>query len=123
MNRLIGFAVFLLCYWAGQYLAARFGLSVPGNVLGMVLLLMALLLMRGVPKALEVAAPPLLNRMVLFLMPAAIGLMTLGPLLRREGTMVIVIMVVSTLVPLYVLGVGLDRVLMRRRRGGQHGAG
>jgi holin-like protein len=113
-QKLVGALSLLAFYYAGQYLSARFQLSVPGNVLGMFMLLLFLIAWRRVPAGLDAVTPPLLGSMVLYFMPAAVGVMILGPLLMREGMGIVFTMVVSTVVPLFVLGHGLDRWLARR---------
>jgi len=110
---LIGFAVLLLFYYAGQWLSAYFHLSVPGTVLGMLLLFLFLLAWRGVPKVLDAVVPRLLGHMVLYFMPAGVGVMTLGPLLAREGVGIVLTMVISTVVPMLVFAWGLQFWLHR----------
>jgi holin-like protein len=112
---LAGFLCILVFYAAGQWLAASLHLSVPGNVLGMLLLFLFLLARRGVPRAMDAVVPRLLGNMVLYFMPAAVGVMTLGPLLRQEGTGIVLAMVISTLVPLLLIGFGLESWLGRRQ--------
>lgn len=99
---------------AGELLARSLGLPVPGNVLGMLLLFIFLLLRRGVPKVLDDFVPKLLSPMVLYFMPSAVGVITLGPLLAREGLGIAAVMILSTLVPLWLLAFVLDRWLQKR---------
>lgn len=103
-------------YFAGNYLSNALHLPVPGNVLGMLMLFLLLLARRSVPPALDALVPRLLGYMVLFFMPAAVGVLTLGPLLAQEGKGIVFTMVVSTLIPLPLFAYGLDAWLRRRSR-------
>ncbi len=109
--------IYLLAFClAGELLALGLGLPVPGNVLGMLLLFVFLILRRGVPASLDSFVPKLLAPLALYFMPSAVGVVTLGPLLAQEGWGIVLTMVVSTIVPLWLLGFWLDRWLCRRAR-------
>lgn len=110
-----GFLLLLLCQLAGERLAQALGLPVPGGVLGMLLLFLGLLLHRGVPHELEQTSQGLLRHLSLYFVPASVGLITMGPLLAREGLRIGLVMMLSTVLPLVVCGYGLDRWLARRR--------
>jgi holin-like protein len=102
-------------YYAGEFLSHSLHLPVPGNVLGLLMLFILLIVRRGVPASLDAVVPRLLGYMVLFFMPAAVGVVALGPLLAQEGRGIVFTMVVSTLIPLALLAYGLDAWLRRRR--------
>lgn len=106
--------VLLSCQFAGELIARATGLPVPGAVLGMLILFLALLLRRGVPEELERSSQALLRPLALYFVPASVGIMTMGPLLAQEGLRIGLAMVLSTLLPLLVCGYGLDRWLRQR---------
>ena len=95
-------------YYAGEYLSHSLHLPVPGNVLGMLMLFILLLVRRSVPRSLDDMVPRLLGYMVLFFMPAAVGVVDLGPLLRQEGWGIVFTMVVATIIPLLIIAYALD---------------
>ena len=79
-----GFAVLLTMQFLGELLSRWLAMPIPGNVLGMGLLLF--LLSTGVVRVewLEEAAELLLSHMALFFIPAGVGVMVYLDLVRRE---------------------------------------
>lgn len=108
------FTYLLGFYLAGEVVSRLLHLPVPGNVLGMLFLFLFLIARRRVPAVLDENIPKLLQPMVLFFMPSAVGVMALGPLLAREGVGIVAAMVLSTLIPMLLLGYGLDAWFKRR---------
>lgn len=109
-----GFLILLLCQLAGELVARALDVPVPGGVVGMLLLFIGLLLYRGVPADLETTSQGLLRHLSLYFVPASVGIMTMGPLLAREGVRIGVVMALSTVIPLLACGYLLDRWLARR---------
>jgi holin-like protein len=103
-------AIHLACNW----IAAKTGLPVPGNVLGVVVLF--LLLCSGVVKLrhVERAADFLLKHLVFFFTAVAVGLMEWWQPFRDYGATLFVALTVSAVLPLLVVG-GLAQALGRRR--------
>jgi holin-like protein len=106
--------VLLACQLAGELIARATGIPVPGGVIGMLILFVALLLRRGVPEDLEKTSQVLLRPLSLYFVPASVGIMTMGPLLAQEGVRILIAMVLSTLIPLVACAWGLDYWLRRR---------
>jgi holin-like protein len=106
--------ILLLCQFAGEALARILHLPVPGSVLGMLLLFAALVLRRRVPADLEQASQAVLRPLTLYFVPASVGIMTMGPLLREEGLRIGLVLVLATILPMLVCGYGLDRWLRHR---------
>ncbi len=72
---ILGFLALLGCQLVGQFIVDTFGLSVPGPVVGMVLLLVILLIRRPPLTAGVVrAADGLLRHLQLLFIPAGVGL-------------------------------------------------
>jgi holin-like protein len=92
---------FQLC---GEILSRLIGLPVPGNVLGMGLLLIALMVGWVQIKWFEEAAEMLLSNMTLFFVPAGVGVMVYGDLIAAEWLPITVATVVSTFVVMAVTG-------------------
>lgn len=70
--------------WLGELLASRAGLSLPGGLLGMVILLAALLVRAGPSEALRQTSHTLLSHLMLLFVPLISGVLTLGPQLRTQ---------------------------------------
>ena len=90
--------------FVGEMVARLFGLPVPGNVVGMAMLLLALA--AGVVKeeSISEAGELLLKYMTLFFVPAGVGVMLYFELIAREWLPIVVGTVVSTFVVMAVTG-------------------
>jgi holin-like protein len=103
---------------AGQFVVSRLHLHFPGNVAGM-LLLFALLCTGVIPERLFARSSSLLARhLPFFFVPIAVGLMTLGDMVAKEGGSLLLVLVASSAVGLCVTG-WLAQALARRPRGNQ----
>ncbi len=97
--------VLLLVFQFGGELLAHFGdLPIPGNVIGMALLLLALARGWVREETLGEAAELLLRYMALFFVPAGVGVMLYFDLIAREWLPIVVGTVVSTFVVMAVTG-------------------
>lgn len=117
MNLLRGFALLLLCQSAGEALVRLTGLPLPGPVLGMGLLLLALRwpALRGPT---EVAADGLLGHLSLLFVPVGVGVITHLDLLAEYGGRMLIAIVVSTLAGLAVTALVLRALLVPRGKAG-----
>jgi holin-like protein len=99
-----GLPILLIFLALGRLIPWVTGLPIPGNVLGMVLLLAALA--TGlIPLALvERAADKLLNNLGLFFVPPGVGIMLHWGLIRREGLPILAALVLSTFAVLAITG-------------------
>ena len=107
-----GMVLLLLFQLLGELLSILFKLPIPGNVIGMALLLLALV--RGWLKLdwLQQAADLLLSYMALFFVPAGVGVMLYFELIGREWLPIVAGTLISTFVVMAVTGWGeklLDR--------------
>jgi holin-like protein len=94
------------CNW----LVKAVDVPVPGNVLGVVVLFTLLCL--GVVKLDHVAraADFLLKHLVFFFIPITVGLIEWGEVFVRYGLILLVAVVVSSIVPLWLVGVMSERL-------------
>ena len=109
-----GLLILLGCQFLGEVIAHLLALPVPGGVIGMLLLFVGLMLRRGVPDYLEQSSQQVLRPLALYFVPASVGIMTMGPLLAQEGVRIVMVMLLSTLLPLLLCAYGLDHWLARR---------
>lgn len=100
----LGLGILLALQFIGELVSLRFSLPIPGNVLGMALLLVLLSL--GVVRVewIEDAVELLLSHLALFFVPAGVGVMVYFDLIRREWLPITVGTVVSTFVVMAVTG-------------------
>ncbi|EOP51725.1 holin [Bacillus cereus] len=88
----------------GVWIQEVFHLSMPGSLIGM-LILFLLLSTRIVPlKWFEIGAEKLIVFLPLFLIPSTTGLMEYGSFLLSKGSIMFFLVVISTLVTLIVSG-------------------
>ena len=99
-----GMAILLLLQFCGEVLSVWLSLPVPGNVLGMGLLLLALITGWVKLEWLEEAADLLLSNMALFFVPAGVGVMVYADLIGREWLPISVGLVLSTFFVMAVTG-------------------
>jgi holin-like protein len=99
-----GFAILLLLQFVGEMVSTGLNLPIPGNVLGMGLLLLALNLKLVRSQWVEDAAELLLSHLALFFVPAGVGVMVYFDLLTAEWLPIMVSTVLSTFVVMAVTG-------------------
>ena len=99
-----GFALLLLMQFIGVVIARASGIPIPGNVLGMGLLLVALLLGWIKEEWIREASELLLSHLALLFIPAGVGVMVYLDLLRREWLAITVALVVSSFAVMAVTG-------------------
>ncbi|MDH3997608.1 MAG: CidA/LrgA family protein [Desulfuromonadales bacterium] len=99
-----GFALLLLFQLGGEFISRWLDAPIPGSVLGMGLLLLALLAGLIELKWLEEAAELLLSNLALFFVPAGVGVMVYADLIAREWLPIVVATVVSTFAVLAATG-------------------
>nr|WP_114416640.1 CidA/LrgA family protein [Marinospirillum perlucidum] len=114
-----GFAVLLVCQLVGELFVRLTGILVPGPVVGMALLLMVLLYRRGVPEALRSTSEGLLRYLPLLFVPAGVGLINHGQLLKQDLLVISITLVISTALTLVVTVVVLQG--LRKYLGGKNG--
>ena len=117
---LAGFAALLFFQLIGELLVRLTAIPVPGPVLGMALLLLAVLLFKKVPQGLREASEGLLRYLPLLFVPAGVGLINHGILLKQDLWVILVTLVVSTALTLMVTVLVLQFL---RKRWGMDDAG
>jgi holin-like protein len=113
-----GFAVLLLFQLVGEVLTRAMGLPVPGPVVGMALLLVALELRRPSDE-LRAASSGLLAHLSFLFVPAGVGIMRHAPRLASEWRAVAVSLAVSTAATIAVTGWIADRLSRGVASGGE----
>jgi holin-like protein len=112
MDALKGLAWLLLCQSAGEALARLAGLGLPGPVIGMLILLVAL---NGsvVRAPVAAAADTLLAHLSLLFVPVGVGVMTHLGLVSQYGARLLIAVAVSTWVGMAVTALVLRALLPR----------
>jgi holin-like protein len=99
---LIAVTSLLLFQLIGEALARGLGLTIPGPVIGLALLAVAVALSGKFRQTIEATANGLLRHLSLLFVPAAVGIVQHLPRLAAEGLAICTALVVSTLAALAV---------------------
>lgn len=104
------FSIILGIYFLGDLLQKSFGLPVPGNILGMLILFFCLL--AGVIKLETISriSDFLLENLSFFFLPAGVSLITCSGVLEGKWTAVLGVSVISTVIILGVTGLTVEFV-------------
>ena len=108
MRLMNGLLVLLLFQCAGEALQAYFQLSLPGPVIGMLLLFFGLCLLGRIPAGVAAGSQSLIPLLAIMFMPAAAGLFFLGPAFDDQWPAIVGAIVVAT-----VLSLLFNTLLMR----------
>lgn len=97
-----GLVIFVLMQAFGEIITRVTNLILPGNLTGLLLLFICLLL--GIIKLEQVedAANLLLDNMMALFIPLNVGLITVLPLLKKEGLQVLVTLLTTTVIVMMV---------------------
>ena len=114
---LIGLVVLLTCWLAGEALVNVLALPLPGNVAGMLILLLGCMLRRKVDTYTQTAGSALLSYMALLFVPAGVGLIEHTQLLVHDGVAIFLVLTFSTAVTMAITALTLHHLLRRRCRG------
>lgn len=105
MRIVAGMTWLLACQLAGEVVAHATGAPVPGPVVGMALLLIVLVMLRPADDSpVHETADALLPHLQLLFVPAGVGLVAYGAVLREDGLAIVVALVGSWLLALAAVG-------------------
>ena len=100
-----GVFIILLMLLLGNELSSVINGIIPGSVIGMLLLFLALLAKIVKPEMIRKPAGFLINNMSLFFIPAGVGLMNAWDMIASNWAAIVVSSSVSTIVVLAVVGI------------------
>ncbi len=104
----------LLFYFLGEMLSKLIGAFVPGSVLGMVLLFLALYFKVIKPESVKDVATSITKNMAVFFVPAGVGLMVYAELVSKSLAAILVAIAGSTI--LTIITVALVQENFEKRR-------
>lgn len=99
---LAALAALLVCQLLGEAIVRAASLPVPGPVLGMVLLVLAMLARAPLPKGLGATSDGLLKHLSLLFVPAGVGVVQNLAVLGQQGFRLIAVVVLGTVITLAV---------------------
>jgi holin-like protein len=112
--------VLILIYHLGNYLAQILHLKIPGNVIGMLILLLLLWLKVIKVEQIEAAAGWLLKHLGFFFIPISVGLMTLGDTIKKDGVLLLLILLISAFIGLITSGKVTQSLIKKREEVKNH---
>ena len=115
-----GIFIILLYQLIGELFQKFFGLSIPGPVIGLVLLLLTLLLIQKRERAVPIkedlynSAEILLNYLPLLFIPVGVGVVMHLSLLEDNLTSVVLVIILGTLLTLALTGFVMEKILRKK---------
>ncbi|MER2527324.1 MAG: CidA/LrgA family protein [Candidatus Competibacter denitrificans] len=106
-------AVLLAFQLLGEAIAQVGHLPIPGPVIGMVLLFLALQWHSALPESLRTTVQTLLSHLSLLFVPAGVGIIQYGALLAKEWLALTLAILISTILTIAMTALVM-RVLMHR---------
>lgn len=113
--------IILVIYFIGEFISSTFKLSLPGNIIGMILLLV--LLMTNVVKInqIETVSNFLLDHLAFFFLPAGVGILTAINIIKGDGVQLIVIVIVSTIVVMSATVLAVENLIKKFNKSSEKG--
>ena len=99
---LAALATLLVCQLTGEVIVRGLALPLPGPVLGMVLLFLAMAARAPIAKEIDATANTLLKHLSLLFVPAGVGVVQNLAVLGHEGLRLILVVVLATVITLAV---------------------
>ena len=96
---------------AGEAIVKGLGITFPGPLCGMLLLLVYLFATGGPSKELSTVATTLIDHLGLLFVPAGTAIVAYGALLARDGFAIFAALIASTLVAIFISGVVADKLV------------
>lgn len=100
----LAFLVLVACDTAGRVIVWGLALPVPGTVIGILILLVAIVSLRRVPEPLKDTAEFLLAHLNFFYIPAGVGVMAYAALLADDLWPILVALFASTFLAMLAAG-------------------
>lgn len=119
MNYLKQLAILLACCVAGDALSILMHGALPGNVLGLALLLLLLVFGRIQPHQVEGTADFLLQNMAFFFLPACLGVLEIFEQIKGEILAILAVCVLTTLCNAAATALTVHLVCRLQRRAGR----
>lgn len=104
MKMIKGIFIILLFYFIGECISYLIKGFVPGSIIGMLLLFLALYLKVIVPDSVDSTANAITKNMAIFFIPSGAGLMTSFGILSKFWASIIITCSVSTVLVIAVVG-------------------
>lgn len=102
-------------YVIGSWIQSVFSLPIPGSIIGMILLFILLLTNVIREKWVQEGANWMVSHLVLFIIPATVGIMDFFSLFKGKGILLIFIVLVSTIMVLISTSFSTQWMIRRKK--------
>jgi len=106
----IGLLILMVFQWLGQWGVAFLGLNIPGQLLGMILLLVVLSLNKSLLPWLETTSSQLIRFIALLFVPITTGAFFLGPEIFAQLPQILAVLIISTLLAQWFMALLINRL-------------
>jgi holin-like protein len=120
MNLMNGLLILLLCQCIGEALKAYFKLSLPGPVLGMLILFCGLLVVKHVPESVSRSSQVLITQLGLMFLPASVGLFVLGDQFDDQWPAILAAVVIGSILSLLFNALVMRWLVSRQQQSKSH---
>lgn len=103
--------IILIIYFIGEGISKFFKLPVPGNIIGMILLLLLLGTKVIKVESVETVSNFFLDHLAFFFVPAGVGLITATDLLKGNSLKLLFVCILSTIIVLVITGFIVQTVI------------
>jgi holin-like protein len=106
----IGLLILVLFQWLGEWGVASLGLNIPGQLLGMILLLIVLSLNKSLLPWLQTTSSQLIRFIALLFVPITTGAFFLGPEVFEQLPQILAVLIISTLLAQWFMALVINRL-------------
>ncbi|GFP75118.1 CidA/LrgA family protein [Clostridium sp. YIM B02505] len=96
--------IILVIFFIGEFISKTFNLPIPGNIIGMLLLLVLLLTKVIKLSYIETISNFFLDHLSFFFIPAGVGLLTSMDVLKSSWGRILIVCILSTIIMIAVTG-------------------
>lgn len=116
LTLIVQIAILFIVYYIGTWIQQLLQLSIPGSVMGFIL--MFILLVTGIfpLRWIEQGASFMIKHLVLFFIPATVGILNYYTLFKGKGLLLFIITIVSTLLVMIISGLVSQKIAFARER-------
>ncbi|MCC3358005.1 CidA/LrgA family protein [Bacillus sp. REN16] len=112
----IQIAILYLIYWVGTLIKGLLHTSIPGSIIGMILLFLLLQTKMIKEKWLGEGAQFLLTYLALLFVPATVGIIDYLPYFNGGGIITVAIVLVSTFLVMFISGIVGEKMATRKKQ-------
>ena len=106
----IGLLILVVFQWLGEWGISVTGLNIPGQLLGMILLLIVLSLNKALLPWLETTSSQLIRFIALLFVPITTGAFFLGPEIFEQLPQILAVLIISTLLTQWFMALLINRL-------------